>query len=58
MPAIMMGRASNAVKAGQCIMDQANVNSCLKPIKTFSSVVKEFSNVHPLSFGAHVANCA
>jgi len=32
----------------------ATVNSCLRPIKIFISVVQTISNVRPLSFGAHV----
>lgn len=50
-----MGRASDATNAGQSILNQVDaVNSCLRPIKRFSSIVEAISDVRLLSFGTHV----
>jgi len=50
-----MGRVLATVNTCQSIADQLNtVNSCLRPIKIFISVVQTISNVRPLSFGTHV----
>jgi len=50
-----MGRVLATVNTCQSVADQLDtVNSCLRPIKIFISVVQTISNVRPLSFGAHV----
>ena len=50
-----MNKASDALNTLQSIVDQFdNVNSCLRPIKSFSSLFRTISNVCSLSFGVHV----
>jgi len=50
-----MNKVSNGMNTYQSVVDQFdNMNSCLQPIKIFGSVVQTISNVHPLSFGAHI----
>ena len=54
-----MNKVSDGVNTSQSVVDQFdNVNSCLQPIKVFTSVVQTISAVRPLSFGAHITNCA
>ena len=50
-----MDKAFVAVNTCQSVVDQLDtVNSCLRPIKVFVSVVQTISNVRPLSFGTRV----
>ena len=54
-----MNKVSDGVNTYQSVVDQLdNVNSCLQPIKVFTSVVQTISDVRPLSFDAHTTNCA
>ena len=50
-----MDRTFLAVNACKSLVDQIDtVDSCLRPIKIFVSVVQTISDVRPLSFGTHV----
>jgi len=50
-----MDKAFIAVNTCQSIVDQLDtVQSCLQPIKVFTSIVDTISNVHPPSFGEFV----
>jgi len=54
-----MNKVSDGVNTSQSVVDQLdNVNSCLQPIRVFTSVVQTISDVRPLSFGTHITNCA
>ncbi|KIM69860.1 hypothetical protein SCLCIDRAFT_489825 [Scleroderma citrinum Foug A] len=51
-----MDKAFVAVNTSQSVVDQLDtVNSCLRPIKVFISVVQTISNIHPY---AKLALCA